>query len=150
MRSKGIELEVQGALTPNWQMGAGYTFVDATYKKDADPTVEGTRFDTYSPKQMFKLSTLYTLPGELNRWRVGGNVYQQSRIYNEAKTNEQRAYAIADLVLGYQATRQLDLQLNVNNLFDKTYYRSIATSTWGPYDIYGDPRNVKLTARYSF
>ncbi|WP_286786441.1 MULTISPECIES: TonB-dependent siderophore receptor [Pseudomonas] len=150
VRSKGIELEVQGALTPNWQMGAGYTFVDATYKKDADPTVEGTRFDTYSPKQMFKLSTLYTLPGELNRWRVGGNVYQQSRIYNEAKTNEQRAYAIADLVLGYQATRQLDLQLNVNNLFDKTYYRSIATSTWGPYDIYGDPRNVKLTARYSF
>lgn len=150
VRSKGIELEVQGAITPDWQLAAGYTFVDAKYKKDANPAVEGTRFDTYSPKQMFKLSTMYTLPGELNPWRVGGNVYQQSRIHNESKTNEQRAYAIADLVVGYRVTRQLDLQLNVNNLFDKTYYRSIATGTWGPYDIYGDPRNFKLTAKYDF
>lgn len=150
VRSQGIELEVQGSITPDWELGAGYTFVDVKYKKAADPAVEGTRFDTYTPKQMFKLSTMYSLSGELNQWRVGGNVYQQSRIYNASKTNEQRAYAIADLVVGYKATRHLDLQLNVNNLFDKTYYSSIATSVWGPYDIYGDPRNFKLTAKYDF
>jgi outer membrane receptor for ferric coprogen and ferric-rhodotorulic acid len=150
VRSNGIEVEVQGAITADWQVGAGYTYVNAEYKKDADPAREGTRFDTYSPKQMFKLSTMYTLPGDLNQWRVGGSVYQQSRIYNASQTNEQSAYAIADAVLGFKATRQLDLQLNVNNLFDKTYYRSIATGTWGPYDIYGDPRNFKLTAKYAF
>src|SRR5690606_8328671 len=34
VRSKGIELEVQGQLTPNWQLAAGYTFAEAKYRKD--------------------------------------------------------------------------------------------------------------------
>lgn len=54
------------------------------------------------------------------------------------------------LVAGYKASEQLDLQLNVNNLFDRTYYSSVADGEWYPYDIYGDPRNFKVTARYSF
>ncbi len=54
------------------------------------------------------------------------------------------------LVAGYKASEQLDLQLNVNNLFDRVYYSSVASSGYNPYDIYGDPRNLKLTARYSF
>ncbi|WP_371106469.1 hypothetical protein [Pseudomonas sp. CFII64] len=51
---------------------------------------------------------------------------------------------------GYRASEQLDLRVNVNNLFDPTYYVSVANGGYDPYDIYGDPRNFKLTARYSF
>ena len=40
--------------------------------------------------------------------------------------------------------------MNVNNLFDRKYYSSVANGAYEPYDIYGDPRNFKLTARYSF
>ena len=29
VRSQGIDMELQGALTENWQVGAGYTFTRA-------------------------------------------------------------------------------------------------------------------------
>ena len=36
-------------------------------------------------------------------------------------------------------------------VFDKKYYQGIASnSTWSPYDVYGDPCNFMVTAKYSF
>lgn len=52
---------------------------------------------------------------------------------------------------GYQVSKNLDLQLNANNIFDRTYYTAIgASSVWGSTDVYGNPRSYALTAKYSF
>ncbi|QDQ88816.1 TonB-dependent siderophore receptor [Alcaligenaceae bacterium SJ-26] len=157
VRSRGVDIEVQGALTSNWQVSAGYTYTHAEYRRDADPGKVGQPFNSATPEHLFKLSTLYHLQGEWQRWRVGGSLYWQSRIYRDGTYNgtafrsAQGAYAIADLVLGYRASRQLDLQLNINNLLDRKYYKSVGYDVmWGPQDIYGDPRNFMLTARYTF
>ncbi|MEN5148827.1 TonB-dependent siderophore receptor [Pseudomonas orientalis] len=156
VRSRGVDLEIQGALTDNWQLAAGYTYTQTRYVSDANAAREGEDFDREKPRQLFKLSTIYSLPGELQRWRVGGDVYQQSRIRTAggagatAWKNQQGSYTVVGLVAGYKASEQLDLQVNLNNLFDRVYYSSVADGAYSPYDIYGDPRNVKLTARYSF
>ena len=156
VRSKGVDLEIQGALTDNWQLAAGYTYTQTQYVSDANAALEGEDFDRKKPRQLFKLATIYNLPDELQRWRIGGDVYQQSRIRTSGGTgatawkNQQGSYTVVGLVAGYKASEQLDLQLNVNNLFDRTYYSSVANGAYSPYDIYGDPRNLKLTARYSF
>ena len=157
VRSQGIELEINGALTPNWQVGAGYTFAQAKYKKDADSSKEGTLFDTDVPRHMFKASTTYHLQGDLNKLRVGANVYSQSSTFNKGRNVfgnyhiEQEAYALVGLMAGYQVSKHLDTQLNINNLFDKKYYQGVASnSTWSPYDVYGDPRNFTVTAKYTF
>lgn len=156
VRSRGIDLEIQGALTDNWQLAAGYTYTQTKYVNDANATREGEDFDRAKPRQLFKVATIYNLPDELQRWRIGGDVYQQSRIRTSGGTgatawkNQQGSYTVLGLVAGYKASEQLDLQVNVNNLFDRTYYSSVANGAYSPYDIYGDPRNVKLTARYSF
>lgn len=157
VRSQGVELEINGALTPNWQVGAGYTFAQAKYEKDADAAKEGTLFDTDVPRHMFKASTTYRLQGELNHWRIGANLYSQSSTYNKGRNVfgnfqiEQEAYALVGLMAGYQVNKHLDTQLNINNVFDKKYYQGIASnSTWSPYDVYGDPRNFTVTAKYSF
>ncbi len=157
VRSQGVELEINGALTPNWQVGAGYTFAQAKYEKDADASKEGTLFDTDVPRHMFKANTTYRLQGELNRWRIGANLYSQSSTYNKGSNVfgnfhiEQQAYALVGLMAGYQVNKHLDTQLNINNVFDKKYYQGIASnSTWSPYDVYGDPRNFTVTAKYSF
>jgi len=64
---------------------------------------------------------------------------------------EQGSYAVADVMAGYQVNKHLDLQLNVNNIFDRTYYSAIGTSpTWGSTDTYGNPRSFGVTAKYSF
>lgn len=157
VRSQGVDLELQGALTDDWQVGAGYTYTRARYKKDQNPANEDQRFQTDQPEHMLKASTVYHLAGSLERWRVGGTLYWQSRIYQDVTHAggvhrlEQGSYALLDLLLGYQATPALDLQLNIGNALDRTYYAAIGSSViWGPTDTYGTPRNYLLTARYSF
>ena len=157
VRSQGIEFEINGALTPNWQVGAGYTFAQAKYEKDADKAKEGRLFDTDLPRHMFKASTTYQLQGDLKQWRVGANLYSQSATFNKGSNVfgnyhvEQEAYALVGLMAGYQVNKHLDTQLNINNVFDKKYYQGIASnSTWSPYDVFGDPRNLMVTAKYSF
>lgn len=159
VRSEGIELEVSGEPLQGWQLGAGYTLADVKYRKDANASNVGQRFDTDLPRQMFKLFTTWQLPGELNRWNVGGGLTWQSEIYNEG-TNfydegtpfriEQKAYALASLRVGYRASEHLDVQLSVDNLFDKRYWRAIGANTAYGVNQYGEPRKFTLTARYSF
>lgn len=157
VRSQGIDMELQGALTDNWQIGAGYTYTRAHYIKDTDPANENQRFDTDTPEHLFKLSTAYRFQGPLEKLRVGGNVYWQSRMYNDVDvTNgsyrvEQGSYAVADLMAGYEVNKHLDLQVNANNIFDRVYYSAIGSSTiWGSTDTYGNPRSYSLTAKYRF
>ncbi|OZI48966.1 TonB-dependent siderophore receptor [Bordetella genomosp. 5] len=156
VRSQGVEFELQGAVTPNWQVSLGYTVAIARYRKDANASNVGALFDTDTPRHLFKLSTMYRLSGPLQGWRVGGSIYHQDAIYNKGVTSgvpfriSQGSYTIADLVVGWQATPQLDLQLNVNNLFDKKYYNALSGSVGFPSNVYGDPRNFMLSARYQF
>ena len=152
MRSKGIELELQGQLTPNWQLGAGYTFTEAKYRKDANKANEGRLFDTDIPRHLFKMSTTYTLPGALDQWRIGSSLYRQNRIYNKGTTYmiEQDAYTLVDFMLGFKPTAHIDAQLNLNNAFDKKYYNSLSSSVTVPSNVYGEPRNLMLSVKYSF
>lgn len=152
VRSKGIELEVQGALTPNWQVAAGYTFAETKYVKDANAANEGRLFDTDIPRHLFKASTTYNLPGDLNRWRVGGSLYHQNTIYNKGTGYyiEQEAYSLVDLMLGFKPTDQLDVRLNLNNVFDKSYYNVISSSVTTPSSVYGEPRNLTVSMKYDF
>lgn len=152
VRSKGIELELQGQLTPNWQLAAGYTFAEAKYKKDANATNEGRLFDTDIPRHLFKLSTTYTLPGQFDQWRVGTSLYRQNRIYNKGSTYmiEQDAYTLVDFMLGFKPTDHIDARLNLNNAFDKKYYNSLSSSVTVPSNVYGDPRNLMLSVKYTF
>ncbi|MFK0310818.1 TonB-dependent siderophore receptor [Pseudomonas sp. NPDC090233] len=158
VRSQGIDMELQGALTRNWQVGAGYTYARAhTIKDAATPANVNQRFDTDTPEHMFKLTTTYRFEGPLEKLRVGGNISWQSRIYNDftvADGSEYRliqgSYAVTDLMAGYQVNKNLDLQLNANNVFDRKFYSAVATSVDYAGDVWGSPRNMMLTAKYSF
>ncbi|OCR26072.1 TonB-dependent receptor [Pseudomonas syringae] len=158
IRSQGVDIELQGALTENWQIGGGYTYARAhTTKDDANPEKVNQRFDTDIPEHMFKLSSTYRFQGPLKDLRVGGNINWQSRLYNDidladgsSHRLEQGAYAITDLMAGYRVNQHVDLQLNANNIFDRKYYSAIANSVSYGGDSYGNPRNLMLTARYSF
>ena len=76
---------------PNWQLGAGYTFTESKYRKDANKANEGkanegSLFDTDIPRHLFKMSMTYTLPGAHDQWRIGSSLYRQNRIYNKGTT----------------------------------------------------------------
>ncbi|WP_267268900.1 TonB-dependent siderophore receptor [Pseudomonas protegens] len=158
VRSEGIELEVNGELAPGWELGAGYTYAQAKYRKDGNEDNVGRLFDTDIPRHVFKAFTTYQLPGDLHRWTVGGGLYSQNRIYNKDVNFydsgtpmyvEQKGYALVDLMTRYRASEHLEFRLNLNNVFDKKYYQSISTNTYYGNDIYGEPRNAMVTVRWS-
>ncbi|MGU0246611.1 TonB-dependent siderophore receptor, partial [Klebsiella pneumoniae] len=102
VRTKGIDFELQGMVTPLWEIGVGYTYADTRYIKDGDRSNEGKRFNTaVSPQNLFKISSMYTFDGKLTNWRAGVNTYWQSKIYaNITDTrdgnpviNKQKAYS---------------------------------------------------------
>ncbi|AZV26918.1 TonB-dependent siderophore receptor [Pseudomonas syringae] len=158
IRSQGIDFELQGALTDNWQIGGGYTYARThTIKDAANPQNVNKQFDTDTPEHLFKLTTRYNFQGPLEKLRVGGNISWQSRMYNDIELLDggnyrlkQGAYAVTDLMAGYRVNDNLDLQLNANNIFDRKYYSTIANSVSYGGDSYGTPRNMMLTAKYTF
>ena len=146
--TKGYEVEMSGEIAPGWQLQAGYTHKVVRDDKDV-------KISTFEPEDQIKLYTTYKLKGNLDKLTVGGGVRWQSMgwqdIYNTPHTQyeefSQDAYWLVDLMTRYQVTKNLSTTLNVNNLFDKSYYTNI-----GFYNsaAYGEPRNFMVTTRWDF
>ena len=148
VESKGVELEVGGALTPDWQIMAGYTYVAAKFTKDADASNVGRLFDPSLPRHQLKLTTSYRLPNAFSQWRIGGSLYAQDRVKSNIDTRiQQPGYAIVGLNAAYRLTPQTEFRLNVNNVFDKRYYQSLGWDGGG--NMFGTPRNFMVTVNYT-
>lgn len=145
VKTTGHEIELSGRLAPGWDVSGGYTHNEA---KDA----EGEPKLTYVPKDLVKFTLSRKLDSGLT---LGGTVRWQSRSYYNSSVREsgssnppisvrqdQKAYALLDLMARWQIDAQYAVTLNVNNVLDKTYYRS----TWG-YADYGESRNAMLALR---
>ncbi|KAB0848564.1 ferric-rhodotorulic acid/ferric-coprogen receptor FhuE [Cronobacter sakazakii] len=141
--SKGVELELNGALTDNWQL----TFGASRYVAEAG---DGVAVNPDQPRTTMKLFTRYQLP-TLPALTVGGGARWQTKTWQDiAGPNgdtriSQNGYTVVDLFTRYQATKNLAVQANLNNVFDKVYYDYLGT-----YGVYGAPRNFSVTASYSF
>ncbi|WOC25123.1 TonB-dependent siderophore receptor [Pseudoalteromonas sp. N1230-9] len=143
-QSRGFEFEVMGEPVDGWNISAGYSHFKA---EDAD----NNKVNTDSPRKQFKLFTTYQFVKQLPALTVGGGLNWQSKSYAQGTTRnvEQDAYTIVNLMARYNINESMDLQLNVNNLFDKKYYNYM---TAGYYDLYryGAPRNASLSFSYNF
>lgn len=156
VRSQGLEAQVAGQLAAGWQMSAGYTYNEMAYLKDersnagAITGARGQTFSTFTPRNIIRLNTSYRLPGAFNAWTVGGGLSSQSswKVVQGALNWEQDAYTLLSLNASYRIDQRFTLALSVNNLSDKTYWRSMSGTTYG--NVYGDPRNATLVLRGQF
>jgi outer membrane receptor for ferric coprogen and ferric-rhodotorulic acid len=149
VRSRGIDTELSGALTPDWQFSASYTYVLSQFVEDGTKSNEGKLFAPEQPKHLFKAATSYTLPGELHKWRVGADVLAQSKTFNRVGDGQadQDAYGIVGLMAGYKLNEHWDGRVNVNNLFDTRYWQGIPTNSGT--GVYGDPRNLMFSVKWT-
>lgn len=151
VRSQGVEVDLAGSLTENTNIIASYGYTDAKVLEDPDyagkplpnvPRHTGSLFLTYDIHNAFAGNTL-TLGG-------GGHGVSRRSATNGADYYLP-GYFVADAFAAYKMKLQypVTLQLNVKNLFDKTYYTSsIATNNLG--NQIGDPREVQFTVKMEF
>ncbi|KAG1532223.1 hypothetical protein G6F50_016297 [Rhizopus delemar] len=63
-------------------------------------------------------------------------------------TLRQGGVTLVDLRAAYRVDRHVTVALNLNNVFDRGYYQSLAGTSWN--NRYGEPRNAMLTMKYRF
>ena len=151
-RVQGVELGVTGRITEQWNVYANYTFLDSeTLKSESDPSREGQALGN-TPPRSFNLWTTYELPAG---WTLGyGARYVSERNVTSTDQAKLDDYWLHNAMVGYRVSRNLDLQLNVNNLFDEDYVERVrqnpGSDSRSSAIEYGDARSAILSATYSF
>ncbi|WP_338001328.1 TonB-dependent siderophore receptor [Pseudomonas brassicae] len=142
-RSKGYELQASGELLPGWQVSAGYTF-NITRNATGGPT------DYQTPRHLLRASTTYNLPGDWHRLTLGGGVSAQSGYTTDDFGPEvgNPGRAVYDALASWKIDNHWKVGVDVKNVFDKDYYKSVGELRRGSY--YGDPRSYMLTLRGDF
>lgn len=145
IRSQGLEAEISGEVLPDLQLSAAYTLNLLKYLEE-EPAVAGNiTGTTQTPKHILRTWANYRLPGAWRQVSVGAGVNAQSAAAGYGYYGrEQGGYSVWNSRLAYDFDDHLSASLNVNNLFDRRYYRAIDYD----HNFFGDPRNVLLTLDY--
>ncbi|XLZ72394.1 TonB-dependent receptor [Massilia sp. SR12] len=156
VRSRGLDLDVAGQLAKGWRANASFSLIDAEILRDNTLELGGRLLNV--PRVNGSLMLMHE--GALadgRRYAFGGGVTHTGRRLGEARTQAQAntgaaefdlpAYTLARLVAHWQIAPRLRLSLDIDNLFDKTYYTSSYQRTWvAP----GSPRAVSLGLQASY
>lgn len=134
----GYEIELSGAVTPNWQAQGSYTMHSSSLSS-ADA----------SPRQQFKLANTYRLAGVgPDGLTVGASARWQSG--TSAGRIGQGAYWLFDLMARYPIDKHTTLSFNARNVFDKQYFSGLVNDWQGEGYTWGDPRSLNVSLRYDF
>lgn len=150
VRSRGLELDASGQLSDRWSLIGSYAYTDAEVTKD--PALEGKRLQNVA-KHTGSLSAVYDVGSLLggDDLRVGAGARYVGQREGDAKNSfNLPGYTVADLFASYDTKiegQKVKFQLNVKNLFDRTYYTSAASTV---FVSMGDARQVSVSSTLEF
>jgi iron complex outermembrane receptor protein len=150
VRSRGLELDASGQLSDRWSLIGSYAYTDAEVTKD--PALQGKRLQNVA-KHTGSLSAVYDVGSLLggDDLRVGAGARYVGQREGDAKNSfNLPGYTVADLFASYDTKiegQKVKFQLNVKNLFDRTYYTSAASSV---FVSMGDARQVSVSSTLEF
>jgi catecholate siderophore receptor len=149
--TKGFELGVAGKLFDAHSMYGGYTYQDAEITKTqgtgSSQITSGTLLG-HVPKHTFSLWNKY----EFNEtWSAALGIISRSDMYAATPTSSTAVnlpgYARLDAAVFANINKQTKLQLNIENILDKTYYQSAHNNN---NIMYGYPLTARATLTYTF
>ncbi|HCE7277924.1 TPA: TonB-dependent siderophore receptor [Pseudomonas aeruginosa] len=121
-RVQGVELGFNGKLTEKWKVFGGYTYLDSEIRKSTVKSDEGNKMPQ-TAQNNFTLWTTYDL---LQNFTIGGGTtYVDKQYGNTANSTYIPSYWRYDAMASYKVSKNVDLQLNVQNLTDKRYFDQV-------------------------
>jgi len=147
-RSKGIELGLERSISDNWQISAGYAWQKAEITNpilSGSTTIPAGRDVPLVPRHSFSLWSRYDFTEQLG---AGLGVIARSKSYASiSNVVKLPSYARVDGALFYKITKEIEAQLNVENIFGADYFPTAhSDNNIAP----GAPRNVKAAVRFGF
>lgn len=143
VRIRGAEIEVIGRVTPDLDMIASYSYINAKVESgdNVGKTVEGVPANQASLWGKYRLTSV-----GLRDVTVGAGVRYIGQSYEETNTYTIPSYALFDMMVAYDPG-PYRLQLNINNIGDERY---VAACYARGDCYYGLGRAVLGTATYRF
>lgn len=116
----GFEVGISGNPTSRWQIFGGYTHLKSRIDDNGrDSQYEGNAFPN-TPQNSLSLWNTYAFTPRVS---AGVGAFYVGKQYgNVQNTASIPAYWRFDAMARYQFSKTADLQINVNNLTDRTYY----------------------------
>jgi len=149
-RSRGFEADLAGYILPNWQINASYSYIDAIIMDDANKILIGQRKENVAVHSG-NIWTRYNFDEYSTLKDIGiglGANLQGSRIPWFSRAFEVPRFTTIDAAIYFAPTKSnIQLALNLNNIFNETYWVGAQNYT----RLFpGAPRNFMLTATYRF
>jgi outer-membrane receptor for ferric coprogen and ferric-rhodotorulic acid len=170
--SYGVDLEMNGEIRRGWQVSASYTFNrNIEHWSGAIDAVTGSYRPLlgFSPRHLYKFWTSYAFD-DASRLRglsayagiQGQSITFTSDSYCPQPVNPtggcpvltvpvhytSPGWVVVNVGGSYSFSPKLSLQLNIDNLFDKSYLATVGGLEGGSW--YGSPRNIAVTMRAKF
>lgn len=141
-RTQGLELAVTGTILPNWQVSGAYAYQDAVLGGN-----DAVRL-AQVPEHQFSLWNRYDVSDRLG---FGLGITHQSdqfaAIRTLATTTRLPSFTRVDAAVFYSLSEAVQVQVNVENLFDETYFSDAHNN----FNISpGAPLSARFTVRARF
>ena len=156
-RVDGIELGVTGNITEKWAVMAGYTYLDSELVDGGYTNIGTTAAPIYAEnpsngnqvQNVAKNSaTLWTTYAVLPQVTIGGGATYMDKVFgNATNTKWVPSYVRYDAMARYNVNKNVDLQLNVNNLSDKRYFTKAYSSH---YATEAEGRSAVLSVNFKY
>jgi catecholate siderophore receptor len=148
---KGVEFGAQGHITENWEIVAGYTYLDPSSVGLVAAGVKGP-----IPNTAHNQANLWTVYDFNSGWKIGAGLnyigernagIDNATVPGSVITAHAPGYTTLDAMIGWQVNDHLSFQLNGYNLTDKYYFAtSYFTRPGENHVVPGPGRTVLLTA----
>jgi catecholate siderophore receptor len=143
-RVNGVTLGGVGQLTDRLQLIANFGYLDS--KNESQNTTNNGKRLLLTPKKSGSLWATYRLPFGLN---LGGGLRFTDAVFvNAANTIKVPSHQVVDMLAEYAINDNLSLRVNVYNLTDELYVRSVNNNAnrFNP----GSPRSAMITTNFRF
>ncbi|WP_432211416.1 TonB-dependent receptor domain-containing protein, partial [Acinetobacter variabilis] len=149
---------LNGQITDKWDISAGYTYLNSELTKNgkscrgSGSTATCTDNAIYNGNQMPNVpkqaATLWTTYKILPQLTLGGGAVYSDKVYGDvANIKWAPSYVRYDAMARYNVNKNVDLQLNVNNLSDKRYFTKAYASH---YATEAEGRSAVLAVNFKY
>lgn len=151
----GIELTATGKITDKWDITAGYSYLD-TEMTNPGPSCTRAGVCTYPnpakgkqlPNVPENSATLWTTYKVLPELTLGAGAIAMDKVYGDAaNTKYVSGYVRYDAMARYNVNKNVDLQLNVNNVSNERYFTKAYASH---YATEAEGRSAVLSLNFKY
>ncbi|WP_335977481.1 TonB-dependent siderophore receptor [Acinetobacter calcoaceticus] len=150
--NQGIELGLTGALTDTVDVSSGITYTKSRLVDIDSDSYKGHQTQNV-PKVRATAQLSYKVPSVEGLRLLSGMQYSSSKYANKEATAKVGGYSVFNIGAAYKtnfAGHDTTFRLNIDNLFNKKYWRDVGTFMGDDYLFLGNPRTAQFSTTFNF